>query len=251
MRLLEPNLPLYGPSPLEPAEIMALRDEITASISTSSLVLAPILGAAAGWFGWLLGIVPKSGGSKPAPAPSSVSPALAVAAAAIILTVSPLTTLAHAPEPHHEIIQAGPYEVEVGFSEWPIQAERSLDVTFAPEGSIEGKTAVIRITDPSGDWERGGVRPLGRHPRERDLWGLDLIAFPVPGEWTIELTIDGPEGTGTGTLSGIPVGERPGLPPAPMWVIAAAPLLFLVWVGVKGWVRVRPASTRAAHAWAT
>ena len=247
LRLLEPNLPLYGPSPLEPAEIMALRDDITASISTSSLILAPILGALAGWFGWLLGIVLT--GSASGAAPPVPASAAAATAAALLLLLTPATTLAHAPEPHHETIQAGPYEVEVGFSEWPISAERSLDVTFAPEGGIEDKTAVIRITDPSGDWERGGVGPLGRHPRQRDLWGLDLIAFPTPGEWTIKLTIDGPEGTGTGTLAAIPVGTRPGPPPAPMWGIAALPMVFLVWLGVRGWMKVRPGRTEEAVAW--
>jgi hypothetical protein len=247
LRLLEINLPLYNPNPLEPAEFAALREEVVAAISTSSLILAPLLGAAAGWFGWLLGIVLTGSVSRAAPRlPRS---AAAAAVAALLLLVTPAVTPAHAPDPHHETIQVGPYEVLVGFSEWPIRAERSLDITFEPEGGIADKTATIRITDPNGEWERGGVGPLGRHPRQRDLWGLDLIAFPTPGDWTIELTIDGPEGTGTGTLSGIPVGERPGPPPAPMWAIAALPLVFLVWLGVRGWMRVRPGKTKAAHAW--
>ena len=65
----------------------------------------------------------------------------------------------------------------------------------------------------------------------------------------IGLTIDGPEGTGTGPLSGIPVGARPGPPPAPMRAIAALPLLFLVWLGLRGWVRVKPGRMPEAHAW--
>jgi hypothetical protein len=105
------------------------------------------------------------------------------------------------------------------------------------------------ITDPSGDWYEVG--PLGRHPRQRDLWGLDLIALPAPGDWIIELTVTGPEGTGTGALRGIPVGERPGPPPAPMWLIAALPLVFLLWLGVRGWLQVRPGRTVEAHAWTT
>jgi hypothetical protein len=247
LRLLEPNLPLYGPRPLDPAEVVAMREEITASVATSSLILAPLLGAVAGWFGWLLGIVLTECGSGPA---SRISrPAVATAAAAALLLLAPAAVLAHASDPHHETIQAGPYEVLVGFSEWPIRAERSLDITFEPEGGIEGKTATIKITDPNGEWDRGGVGPLGRHPRQRELWGLDLIAFPTPGDWTIELTIDGPEGTGTGTLSGIPVGERPGPPPAPMWAIAALPLFFLIWLGVRGWLTVRPGRTQEAYAW--
>jgi hypothetical protein len=165
----------------------------------------------------------------------------------MVLLLSPYSTLAHAPDPHHETIQAGPYEVLVGFSEWPIRAERSLDITFEPEGGIADKSATIEITDPYGEWYEVGA--LGRHPRQRELWGLDLIALPAPGDWTIELTVSGPEGTGSGTLTGVPVGERPGPPPAPMWVIAALPLVFLLWLGVRGWLQVRPGRTPEAHAW--
>ncbi|MGH2616649.1 MAG: hypothetical protein ACRDJC_15540 [Thermomicrobiales bacterium] len=245
LRLLEPNLPLYQPSPLDPAELAALREEISSAVATSSLILAPIIGAAAGWFGWLLGIVLKGGSA--APAPRVAQPAVVAAAALTLLLLTPTTTLAHAADPHHETIQAGPYEVLVGFSEWPMRAERSLDITFEPEGGIAGKSATIEITDPNGDWYEVG--PLGRHPRQRELWGLDLIAMPTPGDWTIELTVTGPEGTGTGTLTGIPVGERPGPPPAPMWIIAALPLVFLLWLGVRGWFQVRPGRTAEAHAW--
>jgi hypothetical protein len=246
LRLLEPNLPLYGPHPLDPPELAALRAENASAVSTSSLILAPVLGAAGGWFGWLLGIVFK-GGSTEASSTSVRRPAIAAAAAALLLAF-PTTAHAHASDPHHETIQAGPYEVVVGFSEWPLRAERSLDITFEPEDGIAGKTASIRITDPNGEWYESGS--LGRHPRQRELWGLDLIALPTPGEWTIELTVDGPQGSGTGTLTGIPVGERPGPPLAPMWLIAVLPLLFLLWLGVRGWSRIRPGWSPEAHAWA-
>ena len=116
------------------------------------------------------------------------------------------------------------------------------------EQVIEGKSATIRITDPYGDWYEVGA--LGRHPRQRELWGLDLIALPSTGDWSIELTVDGPEGSGTGALTGIPVGERPGPPPAPMWLIAALPLIFLLWLGVRGWRQVCPSQSPEARAWA-
>ena len=246
--LLEPNLPLYQPNPARPPEIEALIAEATAAVATSSLILAPIVGALAGWFGWLLGIVLAAAGRSDQRdvTTSRRTAAAAVTAALILLASAPLATSAHAPEPHHETLQAGPYTVTVGFSEWPIQAERSLDITFSPDGGIAGKSATIEITDPSGDWYEVG--PLGRHPRQRDLWGLDLISLPATGDWTIELTIDGPEGTGTGTLSGIPVGARPGPPLAPMWVIGALPLFFLIALGVRGWRSVKPGKTAEAQA---
>jgi hypothetical protein len=219
---------------------------MSSAVATSSLILAPVLGAAAGWFGWLLGIVLK-GGSVGAGSFSVARPVATVTAVAVMLFL-PTSVLAHAIDPHHETVQAGPYEVTIGFSEWPIRAERSLDITFEPEGGIEGKTASIRIIDPNGEWHEGG--PIGRHPRQRELWGLDLIALPTTGDWTIELTVDGPQGSGTGTLTSIPVGERPGPPLAPMWLIAALPLCFLLWIGVRGWLQVRPGRSSEAHAWA-
>jgi hypothetical protein len=36
-----------------------------------------------------------------------------------------------------------------------------------------------------------------------------------------------------------------------MWVISAFPLAFLVWLGVRGWVRVRPGNKQEAFAWTT
>jgi hypothetical protein len=79
---------------------------------------------------------------------------------------------------------------------------------------------------------------------------LDLIALPTAGNWTIELTVDGPLGSGSGTLTGIAVGERPGPPPLPMWLLAMLPLVFLIALGVRGWRLVRPGNSPEAHAWA-
>ena len=247
LRVLEPNLPLYQPGPLDSAEVVARRAEIAAAVATSSLILAPLIGAGAAWFGWLLGIV-LSGDPTPAPARKRSVVGAVTATLLLLSLAAPVRVAAHAPDPHHEVIQAGPYDVLVGFSEWPMRAERSLDITFEPTGGIEGKSASIRITDPQGDVYEAGA--LGRHPRQRDLWGLDLIALPAAGDWTIELTVNGPLGSGTGVMPAVPVGERPGPPPAPMWFIAALPLFFLLWLGVRGWRRMRPGQTDAAHSWA-
>jgi hypothetical protein len=222
--------------------------EISAAVAPASLLLAPIIGAAAAWFGWLLGVVLRGREEELATPPGGEVYATAVAVACALLLLAPGAVRAHASDPHHETIQAGPYRVVVGFSEWPILAERSIDITFEPDGGIAGKTAEIRITDPAG--ELFEVGPLARHPRQRELWGLDLIALEPPGNWTIELTIDGPLGSGAGTLNGIEVGERPGPPPTPLWLLASMPLLFLIWLGARGWRAVRPGRTAAAHSWA-
>lgn len=163
------------------------------------------------------------------------------------LTAGPAA--AHAPEPHHLEVQAGPYPVEVGFSEWPPLAERSLDITFTPAGGIADKTATLTMVGPEGeDFQNSG--PLGRHPRQRELWGLDLIALPLEGDWTLELAIDGPQGVGAATIGPIAVGPRPG-PPAPVaYLVGILPLVAVAGLVAAGWRRVRPRATAAARSWA-
>ncbi|MFN8589974.1 MAG: hypothetical protein U0031_00845 [Thermomicrobiales bacterium] len=247
LRLPEADLPLYQPHAGDPAEFALMRTEVSSAVALASLILAPICGALGGWFGWLLGIVLAADvPSDRLRVGNALARPLAVLTLLVLLTL-PDQAMAHASEPHHETLVAGPYTVAVGFSEWPIRAERSIDITFTPDGGIADKTATIEITDPAGEWYEIG--PLGRHPRQRDVWGLDLIALPDPGDWTIKLTIDGPLGQGTGTLRGIPVTDRPGPPLWPMWLIAALPLIFLVWLGLRGWRAVRPLQTAQAHSW--
>src|SRR5687768_16442759 len=84
----------------------------------------------------------------------------------------------HEAVPYSERIMVGPYPVAVWVSDWPIAAQRSVDFTFAPEGGIADKTARIRLVMPNGE-EYFDIR-LPRHPRNRSVWGLDLIALPEP-----------------------------------------------------------------------
>lgn len=171
-----------------------------------------------------------------------------LAAALLLATQIPMPARAHAPEPHHIQVQADPYPVEVGFSEWPLVAERSVDITFTPADGIAGKTATIIVTGPHGtDFEESGT--LGRHPRQRDRWGLDLIALPAEGDWTFTLAIDGPRGPGTATVGPIAVGPRPG-PPAPLaYLVGVLPLFAVAALIVVGWCRVRPGRTAEAATW--
>ncbi len=156
---------------------------------------------------------------------------------------------AHELDPYHTIVEAGPYQVEVGFSEWPVLAERSIDITFMPEGGIAGKTATLALIRPGAEeatYRFGGE--LGRHPRYREYWGLDLIALPAEGEWTLALTVEGPEGSGE-TAFALPVGPRPGPPPLPMWLLGILPAVALAGLVVAGWRSVRPGRTADATGW--
>lgn len=138
---------------------------------------------------------------------------------------------------HTEQVQVGPYAITVGFSTWPIRAMRSLDFTFAPAGGIAGKSGTVGIMSPRG---RGGIGPLARHPRKRDVWGLDTVALNSPGAYSFRFAVDGPQGHGEGTLSGIQVLSQPGPPLALSWTVGVLPLVALVALIVVAWRRVRP-----------
>jgi len=169
----------------------------------------------------------------------------------LLLLFSPGAALAHGNngvvvEQHHETVQAGPYTVHVGFSEWPLQAERSLDIIFAPADGITGKTGILTLVAPDGNVER---EPLARFPRDRTVWGLDVRSLPLAGVWQLKFAIDGPLGDGEGVLAYLPVGPRPGPPIWLGWLIGLLPLNGLILLIVLAWRRVRPGRLAEATAW--
>jgi hypothetical protein len=141
---------------------------------------------------------------------------------------------------HTEQVTAGPYHLTVGFSTWPIRAMRSLDFTFVPDGGIAGKSGYLTINGPGTGAERRHSR-LVRHPRERDAWGLDVLALDRSGTYSFGFEIDGPQWHGEGTLTGVEVLSQPGPPLAISWTVGSLPgVALIVLIGVA-WRRTRPA----------
>ncbi|NKE63517.1 hypothetical protein FXN61_45085 [Lentzea sp. PSKA42] len=137
---------------------------------------------------------------------------------------------------HTEKVQAGPYDLTVGFSTWPVKAMQSLDFTFAPEDGIAGKTGTLTMI---WDGKEQDDDPLARHPRKRDVWGLDIQALPEPGTWTFRFDINGPAGAATGELRNLQVMEQPGPPMGLSWAISTLPLFGLIALIVIAWRRTR------------
>lgn len=168
-----------------------------------------------------------------------------------LLLIVPFTATpasGHEAIPYQERIMVGPYPVDVWVSDWPIAAERSVDFTFSPEGGIADKTAEIRFVMPGG--EEYFAMPMPRHPRNRSVWGLDLIALPEPGSWLIELTIDGPAGSGSGSFGPMELLEQPGPPPVLSWLLGVVPpLAFLGWLLTVAWRRFPVSARRLAWSW--
>lgn len=157
---------------------------------------------------------------------------------------------------HEETVTVGPYTMVVGFSEWPARVDRSMDIVFMPRGGIEDKRGRVVLIAPDGQeyqrWHRvpdDEHRQLVRHPRQRTVWGLDVIALPAEGDWTFRFEIDGPLGHGVGELPAVRLAERPGPPLALSWLIGVLPLLGLVGLIHLAWRRVQPSQQPEARQW--
>jgi hypothetical protein len=140
---------------------------------------------------------------------------------------------------HTERVQAGPYGLTVGFSVWPLRAMQSLDFTFIPDGGIDGRSGTLTMIAPAGG--RARTQPLARHPRRRDVWGLDVRSLNAQGDWTFRFAIDGPQGRGVGELSNLTVLPQPGPPMALSWSVSILPLIGILGFLVVAWRRTRPA----------
>lgn len=134
---------------------------------------------------------------------------------------------------HTEHVLVGPYLITVGFTVWPLRAMQSLDFTFQPDGGIAGKSGTLSTIAPDG---REDADRLSRHPRNREVWGLDVESLDSSGTWTLRFTIDGPQGEGTGDLT-VDVLKQPGPPLTLSWLVGLTPLaLTLVFFAVV-WFR--------------
>ena len=134
---------------------------------------------------------------------------------------------------HTEYVQVGPYLVAVGFTVWPLRAMQSLDFTFEPDGGIAGKSGTIATIAPDGRQE---ADRLSRHPRNREVWGLDVESLDSSGTWTMRFTIDGPQGEGTGDLA-VDVLKQPGPPLALSWLVGLTPLALTFAFFAAVWIR--------------
>lgn len=137
---------------------------------------------------------------------------------------------------HTERVQAGPYALTVGFSAWPVRAMQSLDFTFIPDGGIADKSGTFVRAAPSGAHTR--AIPLARHPRKRDVWGLDVFALQTEGSWRFTFALDGPKGHGEAALP-LTVLSQPGPPLALSWIVCALPFAGLIAFLVIAWRRNR------------
>ena len=150
---------------------------------------------------------------------------------------------------HRETIQVGSYQLEVGFSQYPLQAERSLDMTFMPVGGIEGKSGTATLTLKDSKDSIQIKQDLVRFTKNRSIWGYDLISIPKKGTWNLEFTINGKQGKGVGNLK-LEVLERPAGPSVALTQpLGLIPILAVLMLATRAWLRVRPLRHAEANRW--
>jgi hypothetical protein len=155
---------------------------------------------------------------------------------------------------HEEKLKVGPYNVTVGFSRWPVQADRSLDIIFSVEGGINDKRGTVTLvtaTPQTFNRQRRSHEawPLARHPSQRDSWGLDVFAFPTEGQWEFQFVIDGSQGQGEGSLAVVLLGPPVFLPRTVTSLIALLPLILLLVIITLAWRRDKPCQQADTWSW--
>ena len=169
---------------------------------------------------------------------AAVAATVLISAFLTLTVVAPANAYAPVGVVHTEHVKVGPYDVNVGFSAWPIRAMQSLDFTFAPANGISGMTGELLMNGPGIPSDETS-KPLVRHPRQLTVWGLDVYAIDTPGTYTIGFHLTGPLGEGTGTTGPITVLAQPGPPIAVSWAACSLPFLALAALIAVGWRRTR------------
>ncbi len=148
---------------------------------------------------------------------------------------------------HRETVQVGPYQLEVGFSQYPVRAERSLDITFTPVDGIQGLSGTTKFKLANSKISID--QDLVRFTKNRSIWGYDLISIPKKGTWNLEFTINGKQGKGVGNLK-LEVLERPAGPSVALTQpLGLIPILAVLILATRAWWRVRPTRHAEANGW--
>jgi hypothetical protein len=148
---------------------------------------------------------------------------------------------------HRETVKVGAYTLEVGFSQFPVRAERSLDITFTPVGGIQGLSGTTKFKLVNSKFSID--RDLVRFTKDRSIWGYDLISIPKKGTWNLEFTINGKQGKGVGNLK-LEVLERPAGPSVALTQpLGLIPILAVLILATRAWLRVRPTRHAEANGW--
>jgi hypothetical protein len=157
---------------------------------------------------------------------------------------------------HTETVKVGPYNVQVGFSRWPVQADKSLDFTFAPEGGITDKSGTITLLLPTTSNATPAEResfevalPLARYARDRNIWGIDVTALPEEGQWKFQFEIDGPQGKGTGSLDVVLLPRPAFLPPLINWSLGLLPCIGIIALVSVAWRRAKTGKRAETWSW--
>lgn len=137
-------------------------------------------------------------------------------------------------------VQAGPYDVLVHYTQWPVRSLTNQRFVVEVEGGIAGKSGRWRWIPVSGvNAEGSGFRSLRTYPGIENAWVVDVAGMVDPGEWRWIIEINGPSGRAVGRSDPYTVEEPPGFPIWLGWLLGLFPLYGLIWFAVREARRTR------------
>jgi hypothetical protein len=171
----------------------------------------------------------------------------------LLLALCPGLALGHSGHQgvaYTEVVQVGPVQTMVDFSEWPVVAQKSLQIVVAPAGGIAGKSATLTMVPKRGVKGHMEIYKLQTYPGIPNAWTLNLEGIPGQGEWTFRVEITGADGTWSAALQPVEVAPPPSVPKWSGWLLALTPvLLFSGFVGLE-LIRYPKRARANGNAWA-
>ncbi len=144
----------------------------------------------------------------------------------------PLSALARGNPAHSETLIAGPYVVEVAFSEDPPQVEQPLDVTVVAHNQVQLSGS---LTAKPGSGTDGVIIHALFTLNQKQPWILtSSIHFPVRGAWHLIFALDGDKGHGTASID-VTVTAPNAMPLWLGWLIGLSPLVGCAWLVWQQW----------------
>jgi hypothetical protein len=149
-------------------------------------------------------------------------------AIAVLLLLTPAVVWASAPA-RTQTVAAGPYIVDVEFSQDPPYVDQPLNVTVVPHDSALRLSGQV-VTQPGLGTDATPLHYTLSSTGDTSNTLAGSIRMPVKGAWNIVVQLSGPQGSGQATIA-TTVGAPGAMPSWLAWMIGSLPV-----IGVAVWI---------------
>ena len=166
----------------------------------------------------------------------------------VLLAVAllPVVASAHQAEPVHTVnISAGVYQLQIGFSNWPLRASVPAQAVVSAISSRDAdlKLDIEAELVPGKNVASGAVKQkVNRSAGDNGIAYNIVVEPPAEGDWSLAVSVRSAAGSGQGDVP-LSVDAPPAFPLWLGWIIGLSPLLGLVAFAISEYraVRHRPA----------